>query len=107
MSRFEITVAEVAERMRSGQPPQLLDVRRYDEHENVRIEPSTHIPLDELTDRLDELDPKTEYVVYCHHGVRSLSGAAILEAAGFANPLSLSGGIDAWSLRVDSGLPRY
>jgi rhodanese-related sulfurtransferase len=45
-------------------------------------------------------------VVYCHHGVRSLSGAAILRRAGI-DAASLSGGIDAWSLTVDPAVPRY
>jgi rhodanese-related sulfurtransferase len=46
-------------------------------------------------------------VVYCHHGIRSLSGAAILEQHGFANVVSLAGGIDAWSLHIDPKVPRY
>jgi len=46
-------------------------------------------------------------VVYCHHGIRSLSGAAILAAAGFPNVASMSGGIERWSLQVDPDVPRY
>src|SRR5205807_1937747 len=46
-------------------------------------------------------------VVYCHHGVRSISGAAILAQAGFPNVASLVGGIDYWSLAVDPAVPRY
>ena len=46
-------------------------------------------------------------VVYCHHGIRSLRGAAFLEHAGFSNVVSLAGGIDAWSCVVDSTVPRY
>ncbi|MBT8491998.1 MAG: hypothetical protein KJO07_02965 [Deltaproteobacteria bacterium] len=91
----------------SGEKPRLLDVRRYDEREQATIGESEHIPLDELLERLDELEPEAEYVVYCHHGIRSLSGAAILEAAGFPNPKSLRGGIDAWSSVVDPSVPRY
>jgi rhodanese-related sulfurtransferase len=39
--------------------------------------------------------------------VRSLSGAAVLSAAGFPNVASLAGGIDRWSLVVDPTVPRY
>jgi adenylyltransferase/sulfurtransferase len=46
-------------------------------------------------------------VVYCHHGVRSLRGAALLRQAGHENVASLAGGIDAWSLYVDPAVPRY
>ena len=46
-------------------------------------------------------------VVYCHHGVRSLSGAAILGQAGVENVYSMAGGIEAWSQRIDPAVPRY
>ena len=108
MSRLEITVEELRALMdASGPAPLLLDVRRYDERETAIIGGCEHIPLDELEDRMDELDPAAEYVVYCHHGVRSLSAAAMLEAAGFTRPTSLRGGIDAWSVRIDPSVPRY
>ena len=65
-------------------------------------------PLGELPQRAQEV-PQGEglVVVYCHHGVRSLSGAAILEAAGLQQVASLAGGTDRWSLNVDPDLPRY
>jgi adenylyltransferase/sulfurtransferase len=46
-------------------------------------------------------------VVYCHHGVRSLSAAAYLRRLGHVNVRSLAGGIDAWSCEVDPAVPRY
>ena len=46
-------------------------------------------------------------IVYCHHGVRSLSGAALLQRLGHGEVFSLAGGIDAWSCEVDPGVPRY
>jgi rhodanese-related sulfurtransferase len=46
-------------------------------------------------------------VVYCHHGVRSLRGAAVLAQAGHENVASLAGGIDDWSLTIDPTVPRY
>ena len=46
-------------------------------------------------------------VVYCHHGIRSLTGAAYLEQAGVVPVASLRGGIEAWSLLVDGTVPRY
>jgi rhodanese-related sulfurtransferase len=45
--------------------------------------------------------------VYCHHGVRSLTGTHLLMRAGFTNVASLSGGIEAWSVFVDPTVPRY
>ena len=70
---------------------------------------SVLVPLSELLDRLHDVSPPagTSVVVYCHHGVRSLSGAAMLTGAGFADVASLAGGIEAWSLTVDPAVPRY
>ena len=46
-------------------------------------------------------------VCYCHHGVRSLTAATILRQAGFERAVSLAGGIDLWSRRIDPAVPRY
>ncbi len=88
--------------------PVLLDVRTWGEHQIVALPGAVLIPLHELADRIDELESlrEREIVVYCHHGVRSLGGAAILEANGF-RAVSLRGGIDLYALSVDRSLPRY
>ena len=88
--------------------PLLLDVRRPDEIEICVIKGALQIPLAELPDRLEELAEHGQkvIVVYCHHGVRSLSGAALLGANGFA-ATSMRGGIEAWSREVDPSVPTY
>ena len=88
--------------------PLLLDVRRDDEVAICSLPGALHIPLAELPDRLDELVPheKKVIVVYCHHGVRSLSGAALLSAQGLA-ATSMRGGIEAWSREIDPAVPTY
>jgi rhodanese-related sulfurtransferase len=105
----QIAVGELHERMRAGAPVFLLDVRRPDEHETARIQGSVLIPLDELSSRTDEIEPAEGalIVAYCHHGVRSLSAAVLLERAGFEKVVSLRGGIDAWSREIDPAVPRY
>ena len=103
----EIDVETLASRRKSGDSPFLLDVRQPGEFALARIEGALLIPLDELPSRQGELDASREIVVVCHHGVRSVSGAAILQNAGFERVVSLRGGIDAWSLRVDPAVPRY
>ena len=42
----------------------LLDVRQPGEHEKSRIPGAKLIPLPELTDRLDELDPDKPVITY-------------------------------------------
>ena len=99
----------LAKKLAAGEPVYLLDVREPWEHATSRLPDSTLIPLGELPQRIDEVEPPAgaPVVVYCHHGIRSLSGAAILEAKGFPEAYSLAGGIDAWSLLVDPTVPRY
>jgi rhodanese-related sulfurtransferase len=46
-------------------------------------------------------------VVFCHHGVRSLSVVDWLRRQGLENCRSMSGGIDLWSLQVDATVRRY
>ncbi len=92
----------------AGAPVVLLDVRQPEEHAYCNLPGSVLIPLGELMGRVQEIEPGDALVVvYCHHGVRSLSGATILAQAGHENVASLAGGIDRWSLTVDPGLPRY
>jgi rhodanese-related sulfurtransferase len=65
------------------------------------------MPMSEIPSRIHELDRGREIVVYCHHGVRSRKVAEFLVRQGFSRVANLAGGIDAWSLHVDSRVPRY
>jgi rhodanese-related sulfurtransferase len=105
----QIGASELAAKLSARQPVYLVDVRQPWEHDLAALPDSVLVPLNELPGRIDELRPADDalVVVYCHHGIRSLSGAAILENAGIRNVVSLSGGIDAWSLLIDSNVPRY
>lgn len=103
----QIQPAELKRALDAGVPVVLLDVRQPDEYAICALPGSVLIPLGELAARADEVpDDGTPVVVYCHHGVRSLTGAAILRAAG-REALSLAGGIDRWSVSVDPAVPRY
>ncbi|MFT3767418.1 MAG: rhodanese-like domain-containing protein [Minicystis sp.] len=105
----QIGVRELLDRMKAGERLVLLDVRREWEHETAALPGSVLIPLDELTARADEIEvPEGATIVaYCHHGVRSLSAAVLLERLGFPDVVSLRGGIDAWSIHVDPTISRY
>jgi adenylyltransferase/sulfurtransferase len=105
----EIDVHDLVRRLAALEPVYLLDVRQPDEHDFAALPDSVLIPLAELPRRAQEVRPPAGalVVVYCHHGLRSLSGAAFLERAGFADVVSLHGGIDAWSREVDPAVARY
>jgi rhodanese-related sulfurtransferase len=105
----QISVSELQQKLKAGEPVYLVDVRQAWEHETAALAGSVLVPLNELQERADEIaPPKGALVVaYCHHGVRSLSAAALLEQAGHEKVVSLRGGIDAWSLEIDPRMPRY
>ena len=61
-----------------------LDVRTSGEFQSGRLKVDTiHIPLNELRERLDELDKNQGYIVSCHSGLRSYIAERILKQAGF------------------------
>jgi len=65
--------------------------------------------MGELQARLGELEPHKQdhIVVHCHHGGGSMRGTHFLRQQGFTQVQNMDGGIDAWSLQVDSSVPRY
>jgi adenylyltransferase/sulfurtransferase len=105
----QITPRQLADKLTAGEPVYLLDVRQPDEHAFAALPHSTLIPLGELPTRAGEVEPPAGalVVVYCHHGIRSLSGAALLDQAGVRPVASLAGGIDAWSRLIDPKVTRY
>ena len=100
--RDAVTAAELAEL--TGVT--LIDVRETWEAEIAALPGALVIPLGTLDDVVGSLDTADEYIVYCHHGIRSQSGLAILQAAGL-RARHLEGGIDAWARTVDPSMPRY
>lgn len=104
---FEIEVTDLARWRNEGRDVVLLDVRTPQEYQIARIDGAVLIPLQELPDRLNELDTASMIVAQCHSGVRSGQAVHFLRQHGFAKTRNLAGGIDAWSREVDPGVPRY
>lgn len=85
----------------------LLDVREPWEWELTHIADSTHIPMNLIPLRHNELPDQALIVTICHHGVRSLQVAHFLRDVGFDQVSSLHTGIDGWSKTIDSSILRY
>ena len=90
----EIDVEQAAAKRDGG--AFMLDVRTAEEWNEIHIPGATHIPLDELENRLSEVPKDQEIVVYCRSGNRSKPGAETLVNAGYTNVSSMAGGVKEW-----------
>lgn len=103
----DITPQRLNARLRQRAPITVLDVREPYEWAISRIPEARLIPLSSLPVAVNSLDRNVEIVVYCHHGPRSAAAQEWLRDQGFDRVLNLVGGIDRWSLEVDSSVRRY
>ncbi|MDD2801900.1 MAG: rhodanese-like domain-containing protein [Methylococcales bacterium] len=102
-----LTVKELQKKLQEPNELFLLDVREPTEFAYASIAGSVLIPLNQVPQRVSELDRDREIVVICHHGMRSMQAASYLDHLGYAKVFNLQGGIDAWSLECDSAVRRY
>jgi len=103
----EVTTREVLHIQRFGDP--IVDVREPEEFADGHIPGAVNIPLGRLEIEVDthpavvarEGEARSlrerPVVLYCLSGGRSARAAAALQRLGFANPVSLAGGILAWT----------
>jgi len=103
----EIEPAELARWQNEKKAFTLLDVREPDEVATASLPDATHIPMGQIAQRLTELSKDVPIAVLCHHGGRSYQVAAFLAGQGFADVVSVNGGIDAYAAQVDRTIPRY
>ena len=103
----ELTVEELAVRLRQEDGVVVLDVRDPWEVELCNIAPSLHIPLSNLPSAVAALPKDRDIAVLCHHGVRSAYAAHWLRSQGFDRAINLAGGIDAWARRIDPTMKVY
>ncbi|MNM25511.1 Coenzyme A disulfide reductase [compost metagenome] len=75
----------------------LVDVRTAMEHANGHIEGSVNIPVDELRNRLNELDHSKEIWVYCQVGLRGYTASRILKQKGY-RVKNLTGGYKTYQM---------
>lgn len=83
----------------------LLDVRQTKEYRREHIPGAKLIPLNELQERMEELDSRRPTIVYCGIGGRSRAAASLLEESGFRTVFNMKGGIKAWNGLIAEGPP--
>jgi adenylyltransferase/sulfurtransferase len=104
----EISVHDLKQRRDAGTAPFVLDVREPYEAEIASIDADQLIPVDQLAERLDELEAgkDEEIVVHCRSGGRSAKATELLREKGY-NASNLAGGVLAWSDEIDPDVPQY
>lgn len=103
----EISAPELEAWLSQGRPITVLDVREPFEHEICHLPKAVLIPVNELDQRMAELDRDRPVVLYCRTGTRSARATRLLSDAGFKNVRNLIGGIIGWAEQIDPDMPRY
>jgi rhodanese-related sulfurtransferase len=111
----EITVQQLAEKLKSPDGFILLDVREAWELALAKIPDDRLIvqPMSELASRGLEALPEAarqkdaEILVMCHHGVRSADVTRWLASHGWTNVWSVAGGIDEYARVIEPGVGVY
>ena len=100
----EVTVDDVADRMKRGASFELVDVREESEYARGRIKGARHIGRGILERDVEKAIPDldTDIVLYCGGGFRSALAAESLQQMGYRNVASIAGGWRAWTAK---GLP--
>ena len=98
----DVTVQEASNLIADKPELVILDVRTVSEFNDGHIEGAINIPVEEIANRLSELDKNDELLVYCRTGNRSATAVGILEDAGFTKIYHMHEGISVW---VQQGYP--
>ena len=107
----EVTVRELAQMLSASNILQLIDVRESWEVETASLPSFVNLPLSEFAQWSEAIETRLnrdqETLVLCHHGMRSAQMCQWLINQGFNQVRNIAGGIDAYSIVVDSSVPRY
>lgn len=87
--------------------PRLIDVREPWEFEICHIDNSELLPMGQVPSQLQQFHEAPEYVIICHHGIRSMQVINFLTHHGIHNTINLDGGVDAWAREIDLHMPVY
>lgn len=91
---------QAAERLRNREAV-VVDVRQRGEWRAGRIRGAVHVPLQELSTRIDRMPRDRTLITVCRSGHRSAAAARALHRAGY-DVENLKGGMKHW---VGAGLP--
>jgi adenylyltransferase/sulfurtransferase len=106
---WEVTPREVKALLDKGEPFLFIDCRLPNEYAITHIEGARLIPLQQITQRYDELKghEAEKVIVHCKSGGRSMQFTQILRQKGFTDVRSVAGGILLWNRDINPGGPQY
>lgn len=99
-----LTASQLKERIQRNDPLVLLDVREDHEVETHSLENIKHIPMGQIVERVEELNPSEEIVCICHLGQRSFYVAQYLLQQGFEKVYNLEGGMASFEQKSGTTL---
>ena len=102
-----IEPTDLAKRLDEGEDIKLVDIRSREEFEAVHIDGSIMLTQTLMQEILGTWDNNQRFVMIDHQGKKGLDAAAYYLGHGMPNANALRGGIDAWSIEVDSSIRRY
>jgi rhodanese-related sulfurtransferase len=102
----QLSCDELKEWVESGKACTILDVRTDREWISHRIPSATHVPLNRLEERLDEvLALPGPLVVHCEHGMRSFDASLYLIWQGRRDVFNLTHGVAGYRGEMAHGPP--
>lgn len=90
-----ITTIELQEKIESGAPVQLIDVREDEEVAAGMVPSAKHIVLGTLPERVAEIDATQPVLIICRSGRRSEMACDFLESQGI-EAINVEGGMLNW-----------
>ena len=92
----EIDVTNLKEELQKNQNVLLIDVRTPAEFRSEHIPKSINIPLDKLSEHLNDIKKYNRVYIQCKTGGRSSRACSVLEEYNISNGFNVAGGIEAW-----------
>lgn len=80
----------------------VIDVRTEEEYREGHIPGAKLIPVQQLQERLDELNKAEHYLIVCRSGNRSAQASEILLETGFKNIYNLELGMNEWRGEIET-----
>jgi adenylyltransferase/sulfurtransferase len=109
VAEWEITPDQLKDKLDRGEQIAIIDVREPHEWQiaNLARYGARLIPLGQLPQRLNDINPADDIVVHCKMGGRSAQAYEVLKQAGYPRIKNLKGGILAWADQVDRSMQKY